>query len=166
MPIVFVHGVNNRHGPAYRAGTLTTQGLLQRHLVGIKVGGKTLAAIPEVFFPYWGDLATKFAWNMASLPRADMQALGVATDPAIEPAVGQVRDGLGRFDNEPLTALAKKRLSLAVDVLSHMALETAAVGQRGGDRRVRHPGFDVRRGESFSGVAGRRAERFAVHQHA
>lgn len=97
MPVVFVHGVNNRQGPAYEAGTLATQEFLKRYLTGIKIGGKTLATIPKVWFPYWGGLATKFTWDMASLPKGDMQGLGVAADAALEPIVGHLRDALGHL---------------------------------------------------------------------
>lgn len=129
MPIVFVHGVNNRKGPAYEAGRLAKEEFLKRHLTGAKIGGKTLAAIPKVWFPYWGDLATKFAWNMASLPQADMQNLGGTADADLQPLVAHLRDALpGDLGPEPLTALAKKQFSSAVDVLTRMALDNARPG--------------------------------------
>ena len=75
MPIVFVHGVNNRKGPSYDASVKLKAGALKSCLAGASINGKTFANIGEVEFPYWGDLAASFAWNMASLPRGEMQAL-------------------------------------------------------------------------------------------
>ncbi len=129
MPIVFVHGVMNRPGPAYDAGKLTIEKFLQKHLTGATIRGKPLAVIPKVWFPLWGDLATKFAWDMASLPQGDMQALGGAADVQLQPLIAHLRDALpGDLGSEPLTALATKRLSLAVDVLTQMALDSTAPG--------------------------------------
>jgi hypothetical protein len=129
MPIVFIHGVNNRDGPAYVAGKLAIQAFLKRHLTGAAIDGKQLAAISNVWFPYWGDLATTFAWDMASLPQGEMQALGGAASTDLQPLVAHVRDALaGALGPEPLTALAKKRLTLAVDVLTQLALEAASPG--------------------------------------
>ena len=94
MPIVFVHGVNNRAGPAYQAGVQVKQDYLQRCFAGAKINGKNFGAAPAVTFPYWGDLATKFAWNMASLPRGDMQALGVEANAEYRALIAHIRDAL------------------------------------------------------------------------
>ncbi|MFB9982627.1 hypothetical protein ACFSQQ_15905 [Mesorhizobium kowhaii] len=66
MPIVFVHGVNNRKEDA---GFLDDQARKQEYL-------KTLLAGPlgldvektAISFPYWGGDGVKFLWNQASLP--------------------------------------------------------------------------------------------------
>jgi hypothetical protein len=130
MPIVFVHGVNNRLGPSYEAGRLAKEGFLKRHLTGATIHGKQLTAIPKVWFPYWGDLATDFAWKMASLPEGEMQSLGGTASPDLQPLVAQLRDALpGTLGPEPLTALAKQRLALAVDVINALALDTAEAGK-------------------------------------
>jgi hypothetical protein len=92
MPIVFVHGVNNRKGPGYRAEVLTKQSFLKKHLAGASIEGKTLGDTKEVWFPYWGDLGATFAWQMASLPHGQMESLGSPVAPSIEPLVAHVRE--------------------------------------------------------------------------
>lgn len=129
MPIVFVHGVNNRLGPSYDARSKVTAKFVAKHLANAPIGGLALPADPQVSFPYWGDLATTFAWNMGSLPRAEIEALGGSAELDLQPALGHVRDAFPQLPAEPLTALAKERLSLAVDVLSDLALRGATAGQ-------------------------------------
>jgi hypothetical protein len=130
MPIVFVHGVNTRKGASYDAGTRTTEKFLQKHLTGIMIGGKLLDTIPSVSFPYWGDLGCKFAWDMDSLPRSDMQSLGGGTDVALQPLFAHVRDAFSTLPRQqPLTTLAKKRLSLAIDVINDLALQAVTKGE-------------------------------------
>lgn len=134
MPVVFVHGVNNRVGPGYDAGVLAKRSFFQKHLGGATIGGKQLAATPDVSFPYWGDLATKFRWNMASLPHGEMQALGGAVEIDLQPLLAHVRDAFPNLPaDNPLTALAKKRLSLAVDVVNDLALQSV---QKGDEKEV------------------------------
>lgn len=68
MPIVFVHGVNNRREDAdYEAGVERTTGFLTSLLapkIGIEPSNLT------TFFPYWGDLGVKFRWKQASVPKS------------------------------------------------------------------------------------------------
>jgi hypothetical protein len=130
MSIVFVHGVNNRKGPPYDATMKMIAGFLIKHLGGVTIGGKSLANVPNIRFPYWGDLATDFKWNMASLPAGDVQALGGLADINLQPLVAHLRDGLGeQLGPEPLAALAKVSLPLAVDVLTQMALDNVQPGK-------------------------------------
>lgn len=128
MAVVFVHGVNTRKGPAYQAGTLVVDSFVRRHLGAATIGGKVLAQ-PQTTFPYWGDLGMKFAFDMASLPRPQMQALGGTADVVMQAILGHVRDAFPQIPaGEPLTALARKRLPLAVDAINHLALRTVAPG--------------------------------------
>ena len=130
MPIVFVHGVNNREGPEYDAGVLAQRQFFQTYLGGVKIGGKSLPAVPAVTFPYWGGLGTTFAWDMASLPTDEMQSLGGAADPTTSTVAAHLLDALGKLPtDEPLTALAKKSFPLAVDALTRMALAAAEKGK-------------------------------------
>ncbi|HVK14219.1 MAG TPA: hypothetical protein VM597_36095 [Gemmataceae bacterium] len=131
MPIVFVHGVNNREGPEYAAGVETQKQFFRMYLGGVKVRGKTLPLVPDVIFPYWGGLATTFAWDMASLPSDQTQALGTAADANTEMVAAHLLDALGEKSKEPepLTALAKKSFPLAVDALTRMALASAEDGK-------------------------------------
>ena len=128
MPIVFVHGVNTRKGPSYDTGTRVTEAFFRKHLSGAVIGGRPLAA-PATTFPYWGDLGMTFAFDMASLPRPQMQALGGTPDVTMQELLGHVRDAFPDLPKDnPLTALAKKRLPLAVDAINHLALRTVAKG--------------------------------------
>lgn len=124
MAIVFVHGVNNRQGPGYRAGQLLTEQFLKKHLAGATITGKTLSADPRVYFPYWGDLATTFAWGGASLPKGDFEALGTGTDEAMKMIVAVVQDAAGKQDGDnPLLTLARKDFQVAVDAVAALALD-------------------------------------------
>ncbi|HKO57684.1 MAG TPA: hypothetical protein VJ276_17590, partial [Thermoanaerobaculia bacterium] len=128
MPVVFVHGVNTRKGPGYEAGKLVTDTFLRKHLADATIDGKPLP-VHAADFPYWGDLGSTFAWEMASLPRAQMQALGGSADVDLQPILGHIRDAFPDLPtDQPLTALAQKRLSLAVDAINHIALTNAAAG--------------------------------------
>lgn len=66
MPIVFVHGVNNRTEDAdYAEGVARKKALFQSLL------GGPLGFDPQklaVSFPYWGGEGVKFRWNQASVP--------------------------------------------------------------------------------------------------
>ena len=77
MAVIFVHGVNNRReNPDYEVGRAVTEKFLRAYLGGATINGKKLPGDVSVRFPYWGDLATQFAWNMASLPAGEIDALG------------------------------------------------------------------------------------------
>ena len=132
MAVVFVHGVNNRKSPSYDAGVLVKERFFQKHLKSATVGGRQLPVAPQVTFPYWGDLATDFRWNMQSLPHGDMQALGGSTDVDLQPLLAHLRDAFPDLvADQPLTALARKQLSLAIDVVNDLALHSA----QGGDEQ-------------------------------
>jgi hypothetical protein len=129
MSLVFVHGVNNRKSPSYDAGVLAKERFFQKHLAGATIGGKKLAPAPSVSFPYWGDLGTSFRWDMASLPRGEMQDLGGSPDIDLQPILAHLRDAFPDLQSDqPLAALAKKRLSLAVDVITDLALRSTQQG--------------------------------------
>lgn len=131
MPIVFVHGVNNRkEDPGYEARRKLIERFLKDHLSGITVNGKTLVNASTTF-PYWGDLATKFAWNMASVPpmKGGAQALG-SVDEDMRAIVAMIHDRLGELapgQAQPLTAVAEKSLSDAVELISDILLSTPTV---------------------------------------
>ncbi|MFT0518728.1 hypothetical protein [Pseudomonas faucium] len=77
MPIVFVHGVNNRDGDEYRENQLGRDGFL-RALVAPSLGLNPSTV--RLYSPYWGAYGVQFAWNMAVLPNADdhFENFGVA----------------------------------------------------------------------------------------
>jgi hypothetical protein len=67
MPIVFVHGVNNRNGDEYRDNEAGRNGFLR------EIVAPALGLPPKELYlanPYWGGDAAQFAWNMAVLPDA------------------------------------------------------------------------------------------------
>ncbi|MEZ6063577.1 MAG: hypothetical protein R3C19_24775 [Planctomycetaceae bacterium] len=129
MAIVFVHGVNNRAGAAYAAEVASRKRFLQRHFSGAGVDGKLLGNPVGVTSPYWGDLGVTFNWNMASLPKSKLQALGGAGGTDEAALIALVRDALpGEIGPEPLTALAKHDFRAAVDVISELAINSAQQG--------------------------------------
>lgn len=65
MPIVFVHGVNNRDGEAYRENEAGRNGFL-REIVAPALGLSPNKL--RIFSPYWGKFGVEFAWDMAVLP--------------------------------------------------------------------------------------------------
>ncbi len=128
MPVVFVHGVNVRRGPGYDAGVKVKTVLLTSALAGTTIGGHALPAAPAIWFPYWGDLATDFAWQMASLPHGAIEALGGGGSGDARPIVAQVRDALpGKARSEPLLALARADFQNAAETVASYVLERAAV---------------------------------------
>jgi hypothetical protein len=68
MPIVFVHGVNNRTGDEYRDNEVGRNEFL-REIVAPALG----LSPKEVFIetPYWGSDGVQFFWGMAVLPDAE-----------------------------------------------------------------------------------------------
>jgi len=129
MPVVFVHGVNVRKGPDYDTGVAVTWKFMAKYIQGAVINGKTLSTVQPAF-PYWGDLGTQFAWNMASLPTSEIDSLGTAgVDQNLRPLIAQIDDALAdstQARHEPLTALAKKELELAVAVMSRLLMQYAA----------------------------------------
>ncbi|MCV2355406.1 hypothetical protein LNV09_14725 [Paucibacter sp. B2R-40] len=68
MPIVFVHGVNNRKSDEYRDNVVGRNEFLK------EIVGPALGMSPQTLSienPYWGDDGAQFAWNMAVLPDAE-----------------------------------------------------------------------------------------------
>ncbi len=71
MPIVFVHGVNNRSDdPAYELGVRRTGDFL-RGILAPEIGLQSKHV--ALFFPYWGDHGVRFRWRQASLPSMSEQ---------------------------------------------------------------------------------------------
>ena len=66
MPIVFVHGVNNRvEDSDYAEGTARKEVFL-RSILAPQIGLDP--AKVDISFPYWGGEGVKFRWNQASVP--------------------------------------------------------------------------------------------------
>lgn len=77
MPIVFVHGVNNRKEDAdYEPSRARIEQSLRNILApDLDIDAKALS----VSFPYWGGDGVKFRWNQASLPtsKTNVKALNL-----------------------------------------------------------------------------------------
>lgn len=72
MPLVFVHGVNVRHGDLYNREL----GFRNRHFAEVLYAqlGKSIAA-NEIFNPYWGDLGASISEDTPFLPRGNYEML-------------------------------------------------------------------------------------------
>lgn len=132
MAVIFVHGVNNRvDDPSYEARRQVTEQFLIRSLTGASINGKAFINVKPVF-PYWGNLATKFAWNMKSLPSGEMEALGPGVPSDLRPLVAAIRDSLvdpKGASEQPLLSLARQSLPRAVDIVTELVLQTATTAQ-------------------------------------
>lgn len=68
MPLIFIHGVNTRRGPAYDADRHTRARLMRTFLLEPlfeeRHSGMTIHE------PYWGDLGVSFAWGLRSVPES------------------------------------------------------------------------------------------------
>jgi len=129
MPIVVVHGVNTRNTePGYKARLALITSLLGTHLAGATVNGKAVIDT-QPDFPYWGDFAASFAWDMASLPTGQIDSLGGGVDADLRPLVAVIHDALGDLQSaqaQPLLTLARKSLPQSVAVLSDALIQSAS----------------------------------------
>ena len=124
MPIVFIHGVNNRDGVEYRKSEAALNGFL-REVVAPALG----LSADEVYLssPYWGACGAQFAWGMAVLPDSggNFEKFG-GTDEA--EALGRVEMMLpssALADGVTIVESAKKDFAGVVDVLYASALAGA-----------------------------------------
>ena len=89
--------------------------------LGAIVTGVALANLTPSF-PYWGDLATTFAWNMESLPGDGVNALGPGVANDLRPLIAVIDDTLPDAKTaaaQPLLTLAKRKsLAAAVDLVA------------------------------------------------
>jgi hypothetical protein len=129
MPIVFVHGVNNRLDSGYRDSEKGRNGFL-REIVAPALG--LSANDLHIANPYWGDHAAQFAWGMAVLPQAsDKYEKFGGGDPALASSsmelVSQLELDGSLLDN------AKKDFAKVVDLIYAAALADAATEQEARD---------------------------------
>lgn len=126
MAVIFVHGVNNRkEEPGYGVRCLLIEKFLAKHLAGVKINKKTVT-IAKPRFPYWGDLATKFAWDMQSLPSEGIDSLGPSgVEPDLRPLVATFAEQVTNArsaSGAPLLEIAKKSLSQSVQLVADLLL--------------------------------------------
>lgn len=92
MPIVFVHGVNNRReDDDYAESEARTKGFLT-DILAPRLGLDP--ARVSLFFPYWGGHGVKFRWDQASLPSGSdaVESLSLA---ALGPGSGDLELWIG-----------------------------------------------------------------------
>lgn len=83
MTIIYVHGVNVRDA---RHGILLEKPFKRWLGPHVAVGGREVEYLPV----YWGDIAAKFRWNLASRPETKLLRQGAADSPA-QPSRAAVR---------------------------------------------------------------------------
>src|SRR5262245_33367419 len=79
MPLVFVHGVANRRGETIAEQAAFDQRVQARDSLFRSIAFADRVQAPVVLHienPYWGDLGSHFAWNLASVPKGGDEALG------------------------------------------------------------------------------------------
>lgn len=92
MPIVFVHGVNNRQEDAdYAESVSRTEGFL-REIMAPRLGLDPRKL--SVFFPYWGGHGVKFRWGQASLPSGSDAVESLSLE-ALGPGSGDLEMWIG-----------------------------------------------------------------------
>jgi hypothetical protein len=129
MALIFIHGVNSRaEDPGYAAQCLLIEKFLKKHFTGATINNKALSSVTPCF-PYWGGLATKFAWNMESLPSQGIDSLGtLGVDPDLRPLVATLVEQIPNpkdATGAPILGIAKRSLPQAVKVVSDLLLSEA-----------------------------------------
>ena len=119
MPLVFVHGVNNRDGGAYRENEVSRNGFL-REIVAPALGQSP--SVLTIFTPYWGEHGAQFAWGMAVLPNPEEKFEtfgGESADSAKGEALGRVTGLLAESPDITghIVVDAQRNFSEAVDLL-------------------------------------------------
>lgn len=112
MPIVFVHGVNNRNNDEYRDNEAGRNGFLREIVapaLGLDPGKLYLSS------PYWGGNAAQFAWNMAVLPDASENYERLGGEEAV--AVSRTMGLIGSSDANTTVESARKDFAGTVDLL-------------------------------------------------
>jgi hypothetical protein len=124
VPLVYVHGVATRRGPdpeLYDQGVRCRDALFRRFVLP----GVVADPARPILSPYWGDDGAQPAWNHASVPVGGAEAFGAEGD-----AVAEILDDavgvLPEDRNAPLLTIARRDgLTVAVDVLTAVGLDTA-----------------------------------------
>ncbi|MCO5337593.1 hypothetical protein [Delftia tsuruhatensis] len=122
MPIVFVHGVNNRDGEAYRENEQARDAFLK------EIVAPALGMTPDklqVFNPYWGEHGVQFAWGMAVLPNpaAEFEAFGTNFEAEAQGRVASLlADSHASGD---IAEMARQDFPAAIDLLYASAMAAA-----------------------------------------
>ena len=124
MPVVFVHGVNNRPGPSWDEGVLARRSLFRRFMLPSLVNDPAKVTFHD---PMWGPLGANFRWDQAALPPYDgsAEALGPEDRDALEIAASSGVD-LDSVHGDALLQTARLTLVLAVDIAWAASARTLA----------------------------------------
>jgi hypothetical protein len=129
MPVVFVHGVNNREGREYRASRNARDALLKRLTL------PALVPDPEkvqILTPYWGRYGAKFAWEHASFPERDIEAFGAEEPDLADDLLNEVLGDDTAAGKQPLLEVARRHsLEEAIDLAWALAGEDAEDAEAG-----------------------------------
>jgi hypothetical protein len=126
MPIVFVHGVNNRQGDEYQENEVARNAFLK------EIVGPALGLTPDavrIWNPYWGGDGVRFRWDMAVLPDAAdnyEKKFGAGSDEEGFGRTVELASEAPRANN--VVELARKDFPAAVDLL-YAASMTAATNE-------------------------------------
>jgi pimeloyl-ACP methyl ester carboxylesterase len=83
MPLVFIHGVNNRIRPGYQEATAARDALFRKFALAALCQAPDAATICN---PFWGGQGAIFRWGLACLPLDDdSESLGPDADTEMEP---------------------------------------------------------------------------------
>ncbi len=124
MPVVFVHGVNDRPGPSWDEGLLTRRSLFRQFMLPSLVDDPAKVTFHD---PMWGPLAANFRWDQAALPSYEggAEALGPSDRDALEIAASSGAD-FDSVDGDALLQTARLNLVLAVDTAWAASAQTLA----------------------------------------
>jgi hypothetical protein len=102
-------------GAHYSAGTQTRDALFRRFLLA---SHRREDARPiDIDSPYWGDLGARLRWDGASLPLADIEALGSAETALADLHASALPEESVESENRAVLQVAKRSLPDAVDLL-------------------------------------------------
>lgn len=137
MPLVFVHGVAVRRGTTPEQQKAWDQYENARNGAFREIAFADQVKAPAALHienPYWGNLASTFAWNLASIPTGSIESLGPQA--ALDTAEGQLMQvalatttentvAATAAPNQTLVTLAKKAsLAHAVDAVIAASMHT------------------------------------------
>ncbi len=99
LPVLYVHGVATRRGPAKDRADAQRTALTRQFLGPVLAGAPDALSTQEGF---WGEEAASFAWRHASLPGTDVEELGTAASPT----AALVQDVMRQMQCEPRNVVA------------------------------------------------------------
>jgi hypothetical protein len=111
MPLIFVHGVNNRDNAGYRAAEKDRDHLFRTFALD------RIAPDPKkvtILNPYWGQYGASLAWNYASLPGAEGETFGAGAS-VFDDIVADLLVGSAPTNDTILLSAARVSMPQAID---------------------------------------------------